>query len=83
MNKLDELKLNIRESDFPMFENETLEYYLDKNKGDVRKTSYELLLIKAETSGLSLDGLTTKNSESYFKMLASHFTGTNSGVLVS
>lgn len=83
MDKLEQLKLNIREADFPMFKDETLEYYLEQNKGDVRRTSYELLLLKAETTGLSLDGLTTKDSAKYFKMLASHFTDSNSGVLVS
>lgn len=83
MEKLEELKLNIREADFPMFKDETLEFYLNRNKGDVRKTSHELLLLKAESTGLSLDGLTTKDSAGYFKMLASHFTTTNSGVLSS
>lgn len=81
MEKLDLLKLNIREKDFPMFSDETLSFYLEKNKGDLDATSYELLLLKAETTGLSMDGLTTKDSAMYFKMLASHYTTTNSGVL--
>lgn len=81
MDKLVELKMNIRESDYPMFDDETLQYYLDKNKGDMRKTSYELLILKSETTGLSVEGVTTKDSAKYFKMLASRYVTTNSGVL--
>ncbi len=81
MDSLKELKLNIREKQFPFFDDEELQYYLDKNNGDVDKASYECLIIKAETTGLSVSGLTTKDSSSYFKMLASSFVNTNSGVL--
>lgn len=81
MQKLDVLKINIREKQYPMFSDEELQYYLDKNKGDVEKASYECLILKAENTGLSVTGLTTKDSSSYFKMLASNFVKTNSGVL--
>lgn len=81
MDKLKELKINIREKQTPYFEDEELQYYLDKNNGNVRKASYECLIIKAETTGLNVSGLTTKDSSSYFKMLASNFEDTNSGVL--
>lgn len=81
MGKLEELKINIREKQIPYFEDEELQYYLDKNNGNVRKASYECLIIKAETTGLNVSGLTTKDSSSYFKMLASNFEDTNSGVL--
>lgn len=81
MDKLAELKINIREKQIPYFEDEELQYYLDKNNGNVRKASYECLIIKAETTGLNVSGLTTKDSSSYFKMLASNFEDTNSGVL--
>lgn len=81
MDKLTELKINIREKQIPYFEDEELQYYLDKNNGNVRKASYECLIIKAETTGLNVSGLTTKDSSSYFKMLASNFEDTNSGVL--
>lgn len=81
MDKLKELKMNLREYDVPYFDDEELEYYLEKNNGDVRKTSYECLIIKAETTGLSVSGLTTKDSSSYFKMLASKFRTSNSGRL--
>lgn len=81
MEKLDVLKINIREKQYPMFGDEELQFYLDKNNGDVDKASYECLILKAENTGLSVSGLTTKDSSSYFKMLASNFVKTNSGVL--
>ena len=62
MDKLKELKINIREKQIPYFDDEELQYYLDKNNGNVRKASYECLIIKAETTGLNVSGLTTKDS---------------------
>lgn len=81
MDKLKQLKFNLREKQIPYFEEPELQALLDKNGGDVRKASYEGLIMKAETTGLNVSGLTTKDSSSYFKMLASHFVSTNSGVL--
>lgn len=82
MDKLEQLKFNLREKQCPYFEESELEILLDKNDGDVAKSSYEGLLLKAENTGLSVSGLTTKDSSSYFKMLASRFVETNSGVLM-
>ena len=81
MDKLKELKINIMEKRFPYFDDEELQHYLDKNNGDVEQASYECLIIKAETTGFNVSGLTTKDSSSYFKMLASKYIKTNSGVL--
>lgn len=81
MENIDILKMNIREKQYPMFTDDELMYYLEKNKDDVEKASYECLILKAENTGLSVSGLTTKDSSSYFKMLASNFVKTNSGVL--
>lgn len=80
--KLKELMFNLRESQCPFFEQDELTYLLNKNNGDVNKASYEGLLIKAEVTGLSVSGLTTKDSSSYFKMLASHYVETNTGILL-
>ena len=81
MENIDILKMNIREKQYPMFTDDELMYYLEMNKDDVEKASYECLILKAENTGLSVSGLTTKDSSSYFKMLASNFVKTNSGVL--
>lgn len=81
MDKREQLKFNLREKQVPYFEEEELQMLLDKNNGNVEKASYEGLIIKAETTGLNVSGLTTKDSSSYFKMLASNYVSTNSGVL--
>ena len=82
MDALKQLKINIRENVIPYFTDEELQYYLEKNKGDVRKASYECLILKAETTGLDVSGVTTKDSSSYFKMLAQNYVTTNSGILL-
>ncbi len=81
MEKLEQLKFNLREKQCPYFNDEELPVLLQKNNNDVDKASYEGLLLKAEVTGLSVSGLTTKDSSSYFKMLASHYVSSNSGVL--
>ena len=81
MDKLEQLKFNLREKQVPYFEKEELQMLLDKHNGNVEKASYEGLILKAEVTGLNVSGLTTKDSSGYFKMLASHFVQTNSGVL--
>lgn len=82
MDSLETLKLNIMEKQYPYFSDEELLQRLELNNGDVRQTSYDCLIIKAESTGLSVSGLTTKDSSSYFKMLASKYVLTNSGVLL-
>lgn len=82
MDKLEELKFNLREKQCPYFDEKELLILLEKNNNDVKKASYEGLVLKAETTGLNVSGLTTQDSSKYFKMLASKFCTTNSGVLV-
>lgn len=81
MDKLEQLKFNLREKQCPYFDDKELSVLLEQNSNDVDKASYEGLLLKAEVTGLSVSGLTTKDSSSYFKMLASHYVSSNSGVL--
>lgn len=81
MDKLEQLKFNIREKDYPCFDDRELLYILEQAGGDVREASYNALVMKSENTGLSVSGLTTKDTSSYFKMLASRFIKTNSGVL--
>lgn len=81
MDALERLKFNLREKQVPYFEDSELVALLENNGGDVDKASYEGLILKAEVTGLSVSGLTTKDSSSYFKMLASKYVQTNSGVL--
>ena len=81
MSKIEQLKFNLRESQMPYFNDEELHILLDNSNGDVREASYNGLIIKAEATGINVSGLTTQDSSSYFKMLASNYVSTNSGVL--
>jgi len=82
MDSLEKLKFNIRENEYPCFSDEELMYVLnDECGGDIRKASYKCLIRKAENTGITVSGLTTKDSSSYFRMLASNFVTTHSGCL--
>lgn len=81
LNDFEQLRFNLREKQCPYFDDDEIQLLLDKNNNDVNKASYEGLILKAEVTGLSVSGLTTKDSSSYFKMLASNYVETNSGQL--
>lgn len=75
------IKKEIREEQAPYFDEDDFQFYLDKNNGDVNATIYEMLIIKSEDSTISVSGLTTQDTSSYFKRLASRYKQFNSGVL--
>lgn len=81
MTDIERIKKEIREQDSPYFENDDFEYYLSKNNGDVNATIYEMLIIKSEDSTISVSGLSTHDTSSYFKRLASKYKPFNSGIL--
>lgn len=78
---IDELKLNLRETDCPFFTDEELEQYYQKNSGDIRKTTYECLVTKAQDTTLSVSGLSCADTSKYFLRLAGMYEPNNSGVL--
>lgn len=77
------IRIEIRENQSPYFEDEDIEYYFNKNNGDIEATIYELLIVKSEDSSLSVSGLSTGDTSRYFKMLASKHRQYNSGVLTN
>lgn len=81
MDKIEMLKIELRENQSPYFEEEDFIYYLEKNQGNVEATIYEMLLIKSEDSSINISGLSTQDTSDYFKRLASRFKSYNSGVL--
>ena len=81
MDKIEMLKIELRENQSPYFEDEDFIYYLGKNQGNVEATIYEMLLIKSEDSSINISGLSTQDTSDYFKRLASRFKSYNSGVL--
>lgn len=81
MTDIERIKKEIREEQSPYFEDDDFQYYLDKNGGNVDDTIYEMLLIKSEDSTISVSGLSTQDTSSYFKRLASRYKRFNSGIL--
>lgn len=76
----------IREDQIPYFESEdvcysNIRHYLEKNNGDVNATIYDLLIVKSESSVISVSGLSTQDTAGYFKRLASKYKRFNSGTL--
>lgn len=77
---LDRLKFILRESEMPMFTDEQLQTYLD-NSESFEVALYELLMLKAENTGLEIQGLTIQDTSKYFKNLALTYRPHNSGIL--
>ena len=82
MTDVERVYKEIREEQSPYFEDGDIEYYLNKNHGDVDATIYEMLIIKSEDSSLSLSGVNTTDTSGYFKRLASKYKKFNSGNLI-
>lgn len=80
---LDYIKREVREEQLPYFTDKDIEHYFAKNDGDAEATVYELLVVKSEDSTISVSGLTTADTSSYFRRLASKHRQYNSGVLHS
>lgn len=81
LTDIERIKKEIREEQSPYFEEDDFTYYLNKNNGDVDTTIYEMLIIKSEDSTISVSGLSTQDTSSYFKRLASRYKKFNSGIL--
>lgn len=81
MADIENLKLILRENDIPFFTDEELEYYLKEAQGDVKNAAYTCLCIKAESTDISANGLTTADMGQYFRRLANMYRPTNSGIL--
>lgn len=79
---IERVKIETREHQCPYFEDEDIEYYLQKNSYDVDATIYELLIIKAEDSTITVSGMTTDDTSGYFRRLASRYKRFNSGILI-
>ncbi len=81
MIDIERIRKEIREDQVPYFDDEDFEYYLEKNQNNVNATIYEMLIIKSEDSTISVSGLSTQDTSSYFKRLASRYKQFNSGVI--
>lgn len=82
MTDIERVYKEIREEQAPYFEDGDIQYYLEKNNGNVNATIYEMLIIKSEDSSVEVSGLITGDTSSYFKRLASRYKQFNSGTLI-
>lgn len=71
----------LREDDYPFFTDQALEFYLSENKGDVNTAIYQCLCVKAEDTSISLSGLSTNDTSTYFRRLATFYRPSNTGIL--
>jgi len=81
LESIDDLKKVLREDDIPFFAENDFEWYVDKCGGDYNRAAYEMLMVKSESTDLSVAGMSTSDSSSYFKRMALRFRPNNSGVL--
>lgn len=83
MTDIEHIKKIIREDQMPYFTDDDVKFYLEKNRGDITATIYDLLIVKSEDTTISVAGLTTTDTSRYFKRLASKYKVFNSGILKS
>ena len=81
MGYIEQMKMNLRESDCPFFSDDELEQYYHNNNDDIKKASYECLIVKSQNTTLSISGLSCSDTSGYFLRLASRYRPNNSGVL--
>lgn len=81
MSDIERLKIVLRESDYPMFEDEELQFYLNENNGDFNATAYQCLILKSENTSVVLSGFEASDSSKYFRRIAQRYRKNNSGVL--
>lgn len=79
--QLRRMKKILREEEYPFFSDDDLQFYVDENNGNVDLAIYHCLLIKAEDSSITISGLSSADTSSYFKRLALKYRPNNSGVL--
>jgi hypothetical protein len=79
--ELSRVKTILREESCPFFSDEELHFYYQRNKGNLERTIYDCLIIKAEDTTLSVSGLNCSDTSKYFLRLASHYKPNNGGIL--
>lgn len=73
MTDIEQIKMLIREKQYPAFEDDEIAFYLSKNNNNIYQTARELLLIKAEDCTLSVSGISMNDMSKYFMRLAENF----------
>lgn len=79
---IDKLKFNLREESSPFFDEQELMYLLEDNRYDIRKATYQGLVIKSEDDSIALPGgLQVPSNRNYWLGLAKKYRQSSTGVL--
>lgn len=76
-----QIKMALRENQYPYFSDEELEHMYESNNRNVKNTIYQGLITKSEDTSLIVSGLTCSDTSKYFRRLASHYRPSHSGIL--
>ena len=79
--EMNRIKNILREDDIAYFNDDQIKFYVEENNGNINNAIYQMLLIKSESSVISVSGLSTQDTSNYFKRLASKYRPNNSGTL--
>lgn len=79
MEKIEQLKINLREATYPFFDDAALENLLAQADGDVNEASRRGLVIKAECDGVSFADLGLESSREYWLSLARLYRSSRTG----
>lgn len=77
--ELERMKTILREEDVPFFSDEELFFYVEERNGDINAAIYDCLIVKSQNSTLSVSGLSTADTSSYFRRLAVRYKPNNAG----
>lgn len=72
MERINLLKFNLQEKQFPYFDEEELQVLLDMYE-DINEATYEACLIKAHDDSVTLGPINTPSNEQYWLRRAKHF----------
>lgn len=78
LSKHERIKKLLREAECPFFSDDDIDFYLSENNGNENKTLYQMFLIKAEDTTLSVSGLSCADTSKYFRRLAQRYRQNNS-----
>lgn len=81
MDNIKTMRIELRENEVSYFADEELQYYIEKNSGNINNAIYECLIIKSQDTSLRVSGLTTSDTSKYFLRLSQKFRPINSGIL--
>lgn len=70
LEKLNTLKVNILEEQYPFFTDGQLENLLKENKWDVKMASYKACQLKAQVDGLKIGPLQVDSNDEFWLKLA-------------